>query len=163
MMGWANLRYRSPSAYLSIPSRLKWIAMGKRILLVGHCGPDTSYLKIAVRAAAPDATIQSVNDHAHLDRALAEGVDLMLLNRELDGTFGPSCGADASGVDLIRRLKEQHPSVKFLLVSNYPDAQAAALAAGASPGFGKRDLGSAKAVESIKAALKLEDKKTSTN
>jgi len=133
--------------------------MSKRILLVGHCGPDTSYLKIAVRSAAPDAAVQSASDQAHVDRALAEGVDLMLLNRELDGEFQLT-----SGIELIRRLKSSHPKLKLMLVSNYPEAQAAALAAGALPGFGKRDLHSPKAIESIKAALNHEaEEKTSTN
>jgi hypothetical protein len=40
-----------------------------------------------------------------------------------------------------------------MLVSNYPDAQAAAVAAGALPGFGKRELGSARIPELIRSAL----------
>jgi hypothetical protein len=39
------------------------------------------------------------------------------------------------------------------LVSDHADAQAAARAAGASPGFGKRSIGSAVATMALKKAL----------
>ena len=43
--------------------------------------------------------------------------------------------------------------VKMMLVSNYPDAQAAAVEAGALPGFGKRDIGSPRVKELLRQAL----------
>jgi hypothetical protein len=64
-------------------------------------------------------------------------VDLILFNRELDGLFDPP-----TGIEWIRAIKQSHPDVKTMLVSNYPEAQAMAVAAGAFPGFGKRQLGS---------------------
>jgi two-component system, chemotaxis family, chemotaxis protein CheY len=39
------------------------------------------------------------------------------------------------------------------LITNYPDVQAAAIAAGAVPGFGKRDIGSPHARELIREAF----------
>jgi len=56
-------------------------------------------------------------------------------------------------VALIRRLRASYPNVKTMLVSNYPDAQQAAVQAGALPGFGKRELGSPRVPELIRAAL----------
>ena len=56
-------------------------------------------------------------------------------------------------MDLIKRLRAAHPSVKLMLVSNYPDAQADAVANGALPGFGKRELGSPRVAELIREAL----------
>jgi hypothetical protein len=44
--------------------------------------------------------------------------------------------------------------MKMMLVSNYPDAQAAAEKAGALPGFGKRDIGSPRVKELLRDALK---------
>jgi hypothetical protein len=41
----------------------------------------------------------------------------------------------------------------MMLVSNYADAQADAVKAGALPGFGKRELGSPKVVQLLKEAL----------
>jgi hypothetical protein len=42
-----------------------------------------------------------------------------------------------------------------MLVSNYAEAQAAALAAGAAPGFGKREIGTPKVKELLRSALSL--------
>ena len=72
----------------------------------------------------------------------------MLLNRELTWGF-----AESEGVELIRHLRTTHPNVKTMLVSNYPEAQAEALQAGAYPGFGKREIGSAKVGQVIRDAL----------
>ncbi len=120
----------------------------KKVLLIGHCGPDASYLRIAVRSAFGDATISSAGDRAALDRAIQAGVDLILFNRELDYGFEP-----ATGVDMIRLLKQQHPDLKMMLITNYPEVQAAAIAAGAKPGFGKRDIGSPHARELLRGVF----------
>ena len=58
------------------------------------------------------------------------GVDLLLLNRQLDYGFD-----EDEGVALIRKLRPHYPNVKMMLVSNYPDAQAAAVAEGAAAGL----------------------------
>jgi two-component system, chemotaxis family, chemotaxis protein CheY len=120
----------------------------KKIVLVGHCGPDATYLRIAVRSALGEATFSSADDRAALDRAIQDGVDLILFNRELDYGFEP-----ATGVEMIRVLKQQHPDLKMVLITNYPEVQAAAIAAGGMPGFGKRDIGSPHARELLRGAL----------
>jgi hypothetical protein len=123
--------------------------MSKKIALVGHCGPDSSYLRMTVmKAAGKDAQILMADDDSELKHALEQGVDLVLFNRELGYGF-----QDKMGVDAIKRLKSSHPDVKSMLVSNYPDAQAAAVANGAAPGFGKREIGSPRVVEVIREAL----------
>jgi hypothetical protein len=43
-------------------------------------------------------------------------------------------------LELIRQLREQHPGVPVMLISNYSDAQREAELAGAVPGFGKAEL-----------------------
>jgi len=129
--------------------------MTKKILLVGHCGPDSSYLRLAARSAAaeaspsaPDAAILMVNDDAALEQALLGRVDLLLVNRVLDGDF-----SDADGVSLIARLKTVNPHLRLMLISNYADSQAAASKAGALAGFGKRDIGSARVRTILVGAL----------
>src|SRR5881394_2258841 len=89
----------------------------KTVALVGHCGPDSTYLRIVVaRAAGRETEVVSADDDSELKALLSEGVDLLLLNREL------GCGFDETlGVDLIKRLRAHSPSVKTMLVSNYPD------------------------------------------
>lgn len=122
--------------------------MSKKVALVGHCGPDSSFLRIAVSRAAGQAKVLSADDSQSLKRVLDAGVDLLLLNRQLDFGFD-----EDEGVDVIRKLRPMYPNLKMMLVSNYPDAQAAAVAEGALPGFGKRELNSPKVAELIRAAL----------
>jgi hypothetical protein len=54
---------------------------------------------------------------------------------------------------VIKLLGRSYPHTKFMLVSNYPDAQAAAVAAGALPGFGKREIGQPRVAQLIREAL----------
>lgn len=106
----------------------------KTIVLVGHCGPDMFMLKTAVGRALPEATIVSVNDVDALgEYRTAEA--LLLVNRELDGRF-----RSPSGIDLITEIAQQTDGPVTMLISNFADAQAQAVAAGAKPGFGKSQL-----------------------
>src|SRR5678810_1073754 len=89
--------------------------MSKKVALVGHCGPDSSFLRIAVSRAERDIQVVAVDDGSDLKRVLTEGVDLLLLNRQLDYGFD-----EDEGVALIRRLRSAFPHVKTMLVSNYP-------------------------------------------
>jgi two-component system, chemotaxis family, chemotaxis protein CheY len=122
--------------------------MGKKVALVGHCGPDSSFLRIAVSRAGKDVHVLSADDGRELNRLLEQGVDLLLFNRQLDFGFD-----DDEGVAVIRKLRPHYPNVKMMLVSNYPEAQAAAVAEGALPGFGKRELNSPRVAELIREAL----------
>ena len=122
--------------------------MSRKIALVGHCGPDSSYLRMAVTRAAKDAQILMADDDSELKDVLEQGVDLILFNRELGYGF-----ADKMGVDAIKRLRSQNPNQKMMLVSNYAEAQADAVANGALPGFGKREIGTPKVTELLRTAL----------
>lgn len=122
--------------------------MSKKVALVGHCGPDSSYLRIAVSRAAKEAKVLSADDGQSLNRLLDEGVDLLLLNRQLDFGFD-----EEEGVEIIRKLRPKYPDVKMMLVSNYANAQADAVAEGALPGFGKREMNTPKVAEMIREAL----------
>ncbi|HEX8523761.1 MAG TPA: hypothetical protein VF669_16010 [Tepidisphaeraceae bacterium] len=120
----------------------------KKIALVGHCGPDSSFLRMTVKRAEPNVDVLMVDDERDLIQTISDGVDLLLLNRELSYGFH-----DSFGVDLIKRLRSKYPNVKLMLVSNYPDAQADAIANGALPGFGKRELGTPRVAQVIREAL----------
>lgn len=121
-----------------------------RIALVGHCGPDTSYLMLLAKSAAPGATIERINTESSLQSFIKLG-GLLLVNRVLDGDF-----TDDDGIGLIERTVAAG-GVRAMLISNYEDAQAAAVRAGAIPGFGKRDIGSAKAKQALAAAVEVAD------
>ena len=122
--------------------------MSKKVVLVGHCGPDSSFLRIAVSRAGKDVQVLSADDGSQLNRVLESGVHLLLLNRQLEFGFD-----EDEGVAVIRKLRPHYPDVKMMLVSNYPEAQAAAVAEGALPGFGKRELNSPRVAELIRDAL----------
>ena len=126
--------------------------MAKKVVLVGHCGPDSSFLRMAVSSAERGITVSMADDSQELKAALDGGVDLVLLNRELGWGFDTPLG-----VDVIKVLRGSYPQTKWMLVSNYPDAQAAAVAEGALPGFGKRELNTPRVVELIREALALND------
>jgi two-component system chemotaxis response regulator CheY len=122
--------------------------MPKKVVLVGHCGPDSSYLRITVAKASPGVQVLSADDDASLGRVLGDGIDLLLLNRQLDYGFD-----ECDGVGLLKRLRKIYPELKAMVVSNYPETQAAAVAEGALPGFGKRELGTPRVAELIRDAI----------
>lgn len=110
--------------------------------LVGHCGPDASMLRSAIRRAVPAASFAEARDDASLAPHRGDG-SVWLVNRALDGDFGV-----ADGVALIVR---ERGAVRMALVSNFPEAQQAAHAAGAMPGFGKSELNSAETARKLVA------------
>ncbi|HEY7120540.1 MAG TPA: hypothetical protein VH475_28405 [Tepidisphaeraceae bacterium] len=124
------------------------MAKNVKIALVGHCGPDSSYLRMVCNQAAKGAQILMADDDAELQEVLAQGPDLLLFNRELGYGF-----THTGGAEVIRNLRALNPGLRMMLVSNYADAQAAAVANGALPGFGKREIGSPRVIQVLKAAL----------
>src|SRR5205823_5740224 len=121
----------------------------KSVVLVGHCGPDNSFLRMAVSSADRSIHVAMADDEQELNALLDQRVDLLLLNRELGWGFDDA----PTGVELIQKLRATHPNVKVMLVSNFSDAQAAAVAAGALPGFGKREIGTPRVTRLIREAL----------
>ncbi len=123
--------------------------MAKKVVLVGHCGPDSSYLRMSIKKAVADVEILAADDSAELTKVLeTHEPDLLLFNRELGYGFSPD-----GGVETIRTLRPTMPKLKMMLVSNYPEAQQAAEAAGALPGFGKRELGTSRVTELLRNTL----------
>ena len=130
-------------------SRTRQMVVG----LVGHCGADASYLRIAVTGSAPGSRVVVFHDEADFYTSLgAAELDLVLLNRRVDYGFEVS-----DGVELVRQIKARRPQQRVMMVSNFAETQAAAEAAGAMPGFGKREIGTAKVKERIAAALACND------
>jgi hypothetical protein len=115
------------------------------VLLVGHCSPDAYAMRSALGSMIPGASIAFVNDQRTLTRHLPSA-RLLLINRALDGDFTAE-----DGVALIRELKPG--AAAMMLVSNFAEAQAEAVAAGALPGFGKRDMYAEATRERLRAAL----------
>ena len=123
--------------------------MSKKVALVGHCGPDSSYLRMTITSAIKDAKVLSADDDTELTQVLGEDVDLLLFNRELGYGF-----AETEGVKVIEKLRASYPELRMMLISNYPEAQEAAVAAGAMPGFGKREIGTPRVKDLLKGAVR---------
>jgi hypothetical protein len=117
----------------------------KRLVLVGHCVPDSFMLTSALGRVSPGLEIERANDLQSAIRA-SQTSDLLLVNRVLDGEF-----ASSDGIALIRSLAGA--KARLMLVSNLEDAQAQAREAGAMPGFGKAAAYQESTREVVRAAL----------
>jgi len=105
-------------------------------LSVGQCLADHSGLSRTLRQAFGAEVVPAADADEALGRLRREKFALVLVNRVFDAD-------GASGLEFIRRVaaEEGLAPPPVMLVSNYDDAQRAAVAAGAAPGFGKADLG----------------------
>lgn len=121
------------------------------ILAVGHCGPDAWMLRAAVERVLDGPTsFEAIGDDKTLRARLArdETPVLLLMNRRLDGWFDA-----ADGIELLQSVLDSGRSrVAAVLVSDLDDAQSAAEAAGAMPGFGKRALHAEATGHALRAA-----------
>jgi CheY-like chemotaxis protein len=122
--------------------------MKKRVLNVGQCGPDHSAIRSYLtrnfdcEVDTADATLDA------LEKLTSEKFDLVLVNRKLDVDY-------TDGIDVIRALKADATTaaVPVMLVTNYPEHQDAAIAAGAIRGFGKLEFGKAETRELLATVL----------
>lgn len=118
--------------------------MPKRVLDVGQCAPDHAAIRRLVQGTFGAEVVQA----DRLDDALAalrrESFDLVLINRKLDVDY-------SDGIEILRAIKTDSAlaSTPVMLVTNYPEHQQAAVAAGAEPGFGKAELGLAATREKL--------------
>ena len=107
-----------------------------RVLNVGHCGLDHPQIQRAIE----DHFAAQVHAAATADEASTmlseQRYDLVLVNRIFDRD-------GESGIQWIQKLKadQRWQSLPVMLVSNYAEAQAQAVKAGAWLGFGKYALG----------------------
>lgn len=120
----------------------------KRIVLVGHCVPDSFMLKGVIEKAIPGAEVVRANSDAELKQRSA-GAALLLVNRVLDGEF-----ADEAGFSIVRAFARG--PARVMLISNFPESLAEAESLGAVPGFGKKAAGSDESVRRLRAAVGLD-------
>lgn len=101
-----------------------------------------------MRKADPAATVVVAGGMDELQPQLDAGADLILFNRVLDYGYD-----EEEGVALIAKLRKKYPLTRMMLVSNFEEAQTAAVQAGALPGFGKREIGSERVTQLLRQAL----------
>ncbi len=122
--------------------------MKKRVLSIGQCGPDNSAIRTFLTRNfecefdTADAAADALAKMKH------SSYDLALVNRKLDVDY-------TDGIDVIRALKSDSATagVPVMLVTNYPEHQDAAIAAGALRGFGKLEFGKAETRELLATVL----------
>ena len=118
------------------------------VLSVGQCSYDDSRIGQVVRTALGAILERAASPEDARQKIAAKKYDLVLVNRVFDAGTG-------MGVDFIAEFKKNNPDApSLMLVSDYADAQAAAIANGAAPGFGKSAIASPEVVETLRAALK---------
>jgi two-component system, chemotaxis family, chemotaxis protein CheY len=119
----------------------------KRVLSVGQCGADHSNLTRMLRPFNVEIVSADTTDEA-LAQLRSGSFVLVLVNRVFDADGAP-------GLDLIRQVKGDTALqlVPIMLVSNYEDAQAEAVRAGAATGFGKAALSGPLAAERVRPYL----------
>jgi CheY-like chemotaxis protein len=127
---------------------LETLTMTKRVLDIGQCNPDYSSIS---RLLNQHFDVEIVRAHLESDAVeslQAGSFDLVLVNRKLDRDY-------SDGLSIIRNIRsdEKLKQTSVMLVSNYPESQDEAVAAGAVYGFGKAELGSREVVERLAAIL----------
>jgi CheY-like chemotaxis protein len=109
--------------------------MTKQILDVGNCRFDHNAIRGLIESNFDAQVIQTHTREDTLQALRADRFHLVLINRKLDRDRG-------DGLDLVKAIKtdEQLAGVPVMLITNYPEHQELAEAAGAERGFGKTDL-----------------------
>lgn len=122
--------------------------MTARILDVGNCSMDHAAL---TRWLTRDFDVETEQAHGiseAIEMLRQRRFDLVTVNRLMDQD-------GAEGLGLIRQMKTDRDlrSIPVMLVSNFPEHQEMAVAAGAEQGFGKRDFRNAPPPAHLRALL----------
>jgi CheY-like chemotaxis protein len=116
----------------------------RRVLQVGNCSFDGAAIAALIGKKFGAQVVAADRQEGALEMLRGEAFDLVLVNRKLE--------VDRSeGLDLVKRIKAdtQLASTPVMLLSNYAEAQRAAVAGGAEPGFGKAELAADETVEKL--------------
>jgi len=122
--------------------------MSKKVLSVGQCGFDNQALNRFLTKHF-DVELQTSDLVADtLSSLQSTTFDLILINRKLDRDY-------SDGIEILKQLKsdEEFREVPVMLVSNFEDAQSAAVDSGALLGFGKNQYGDTAVIERLRTVL----------
>lgn len=109
--------------------------MPKRVLDIGNCSMDHGAISGMLRKQFAAEVVQCHGPDDSLDALRHGQFDLVLVNRKLDQDY-------SDGLEIIQAIKAdpQLAAVPVMLITNYAEYQEQAIAAGALPGFGKKEL-----------------------
>src|SRR5688500_18660030 len=122
--------------------------MPKRVLDVGNCVPDHAAICRLVETNFDAHVAQAADLSCAISALEKQPADLVLVNRKLDHDY-------SDGMAIVRHLKShaKWSRVPVMLITNYPEYQAEAVAAGADPGFGKQELRTSETLEKLRKIL----------
>ena len=122
--------------------------MSKRVLHVGSCSYDNSTMQTFLVGRFDCVVFNACDAHAAVSELRTEPFDLVLINRKLDQDH-------SDGIDIIQEIKADSSlaDTPVMLVTNFPEHQDAAEAAGALRGFGKLEFDAEETLERLQGVL----------
>lgn len=122
--------------------------MKKHVLDVGQCQMDHGALRRLIEGKFAADVTQAHSAEQALVQLRSRQFDLVLVNRKLDADY-------SDGLEIIKQIKADPDlaGVNVMLVTNYAEHQAQAIAAGAVPGFGKSELAAPATLERLRPFL----------
>ena len=122
--------------------------MLQRVLDVGQCDMDHGMICRLIQDHFDAEVIRAHSAAEALTALRAGSFELVLTNRLLDRDQN-------EGLDLIHQIKSDAglSSVPVMLVTNFPEHEQQAVAAGAEPGFGKLALDSDQTLQRLSRVL----------
>ena len=122
--------------------------MSKRVLDVGNCNPDHSSITYLLESNFDVEVSRTHGLEDTLQTLQSQLFDLILVNRVMDRDGSP-------GLEIIQQIKDlpSQAQTPVMMITNYPDFQQAAIAAGAVEGFGKAELGDETTLDKLNAHL----------
>lgn len=120
----------------------------KRVLDVGNCSPDHGAISSVLKKHFGATVVQAHGPDDALAALRQDKFDLVLVNRKLDQDY-------SDGLEIIKKIKADKAlaATPCMLITNYAEHQAAAIAAGAEPGFGKLALSAPETIERLRKHL----------
>jgi CheY-like chemotaxis protein len=118
------------------------------VLSVGQCFADHGAIARTLQRHFQAEVRPATSAAEAMTLLRQEAFDLVLVNRILDDDGSP-------GLEVVELVKadEHLRHLPVMLVSNYEDAQALAVAKGALPGFGKAALGQSSMLARLESVL----------
>ena len=122
--------------------------MTKRVLDVGQCAPDHATIRGYLTRHFDCEVVQTHGPADTIEQLKNGTFDLVLVNRKLDQDY-------SDGIDVIRAIRAEPAAgdVPVMLITNYPEHQDTAEAAGAVRGFGKLEFEDQETREKLAAVL----------
>jgi CheY-like chemotaxis protein len=122
--------------------------MTKTVIDCGNCGPDYNSIRKLMQSRFDAVVLQTHGLEDTLELLAHRKIDLVTVNRKLDRDY-------TDGIEVIRGIKAdpRFAEVPVMLITNYEEYQAEAIAAGAVKGFGKLSVSDPATVALLKPIL----------